>query len=109
MHKPIGLALGTLACLPAFAAESVLTAGRPALLEQIETVLAQNQVNIDELATTDGFALIYASRPDGGVVTITVRTTSGEETRQIVAVTTDTPADEAFDRKLLAALRATQG
>ena len=109
MHKPIALALGTLACLPVFAAESVLTAGRSALLEEIEAVLADNRVNIDELATTDSFALIYGSRTDGGVVTITVKTTSGEETRQIVTVASDTPADEAFDRNLLAALRAVQG
>jgi Na+-translocating ferredoxin:NAD+ oxidoreductase RnfE subunit len=85
----------------AVAAQQILIADQGTLLDDIETVLGEEQIEIMEAAETDRFAIIYATRANGSHVTITLAQTPHEETQITLLVASDSPEDKNFDQFLL--------
>ena len=91
----------------ALAAQQIVTANQGSLLDDIETVLSEQQIVIVEQADTDRFAIIYASRANGAHLTITLAQAPHEATQITLRVASDSPPDEVFDQQLLERLLQT--
>lgn len=92
----------------AVAAQQILTAEQGSLLDDIESVLGEEQIEIVQAAETDRFAIIYATRANGSHVTITLAQTPLEDTRITLLVASDSPEDKNFDQFLLQRLLQAQ-
>lgn len=83
------------------ARDQILIATQERLLETLEQVLLEQQMEIVDQATTERFALVYATHGRGAHCTITIRQMPADPTRAKVTVLSDSPVDRNLEQALL--------